>query len=89
MPGTDNEPVNPSATAERLFFLTHKYIKEETPMSKAQATAKTPRESVQTTAEQPLPMKVDVKIGSIRPEGNVRAYVPYSSSRIRAIIPDV
>ena len=43
-------------------------------MSKAQATAKTPQESAQTAAEQPLPMKVDVKIGSIRPEGNVRAY---------------
>ena len=43
-------------------------------MSKAQATAKTPQESAQTAAEQPLPMKVDVKIGSIRPEGNVKAY---------------
>ena len=28
----------------------------------------------QTPAEQPLPMKIDVKIGSIRPEGNIRAY---------------
>jgi len=43
-------------------------------MSKAQAAAKAPRESAQTAAEQPLPMKVDVKISSIRPEGNVRAY---------------
>jgi len=43
-------------------------------MSKAQAAAKTPRESAQTAAEQTLPMKVDVKISSIRPEGNVRAY---------------
>jgi len=43
-------------------------------MSKAQAAAKTPHESAQTAAEQPLPMKVDVKISSIRPEGNVRAY---------------
>ena len=43
-------------------------------MSKAQATAKSPQESAQTAAEKPLPMKVDVKIGSIRPEGNVRAF---------------
>ncbi|UWG97462.1 SpoVG family protein [Dehalobacter sp. DCM] len=43
-------------------------------MSKAQATAKAPQESAQTAAEQPLPMKVDVKIGSIRPEGNIKAY---------------
>lgn len=43
-------------------------------MSKAQAAAKTPQESAQTAAEQTLPMKVDVKISSIRPEGNVRAY---------------
>lgn len=43
-------------------------------MSKAQAAAKTPQESAQTAAEQPLPIKVDVKISSIRPEGNVRAY---------------
>ncbi|MCR4436672.1 MAG: SpoVG family protein [Clostridiales bacterium] len=43
-------------------------------MNKAQAAAKTPRESAQTAAEQTLPMKVDVKISSIRPEGNVRAY---------------
>jgi stage V sporulation protein G len=43
-------------------------------MSKAQATAKIPQESGQTAAEQPLPMKVDVKISSIRPEGNIRAY---------------
>jgi stage V sporulation protein G len=43
-------------------------------MSKAQAAAKAPRESAQTAAEQTLPMKVDVKISAIRPEGNVRAY---------------
>ncbi len=43
-------------------------------MSKAQATAKAPQESTQTAAEQTLPMKVDVKISSIRPEGNVKAY---------------
>lgn len=43
-------------------------------MSKAQAAAKTSQESAQTAAEQSLPMKVDVKIGSIRPDGNVRAY---------------
>lgn len=29
---------------------------------------------VQENPAQPLPMKVDVKISSIRPEGNVRAY---------------
>lgn len=43
-------------------------------MSKSQAAAKTPQESAQTATSQPLPMKVDVKIGSIRPEGNIRAY---------------
>ena len=43
-------------------------------MSKTQAAAKIPQESAQTASEQPLPMKVDVKISSIRPEGNVRAY---------------
>lgn len=35
-------------------------------MSKTQTAPK--------AAEQPLPMKIDVKIGSIRPDGNVRAY---------------
>lgn len=39
-------------------------------MSKAQTAQK----AAQTAAEQPLPMKIDVKIGSIRPDGNVRAY---------------
>ena len=43
-------------------------------MSKAQAAPKNPQESTQTAAEQPMPMKVDVKIGFIRPEGNVRAF---------------
>ena len=43
-------------------------------MSKTQAAGKIPQESTQTAAEQPLPMRVDVKIGSIRPEGNIRAY---------------
>lgn len=39
-------------------------------MSKAKATPK----PSQTQVEQSLPMKVDVKIGSIYPEGNIRAY---------------
>jgi stage V sporulation protein G len=39
-------------------------------MSKVQTASK----FTQTAAEQPLPMKIDVKIGSIRPDGNVRAY---------------
>lgn len=39
-------------------------------MSKTQTTPK----PAQTAAEQPLPMKIDVKISSIRPSGNVRAY---------------
>lgn len=39
-------------------------------MSKTQTAPK----SSQAIAEQPLPMKIDVKIGSIRPDGNVRAY---------------
>ena len=43
-------------------------------MPKAQKAANTAQEATQTTAEQPMPMKVDVKIGSIRPEGSVRAY---------------
>jgi stage V sporulation protein G len=43
-------------------------------MSKAQATTKAPKEALQTAAEQPMPMKVDVKISSIRPEGSIRAY---------------
>lgn len=43
-------------------------------MRKAQSAANTAQVAAQTVAEQPIPMKVDVKIGSIRPEGNVRAY---------------
>ncbi|MEA5022211.1 stage V sporulation protein G [Desulfitobacterium sp. LBE] len=43
-------------------------------MRKAQSAAQASQESTQTAAEQSLLMKVDVKIGSIRPEGNVRAY---------------
>lgn len=39
-------------------------------MSKTQTAPKI----AQSAAEQPLPMKIDVKIGSIRPDGNVRAY---------------
>lgn len=39
-------------------------------MSKSQTAQK----AAQTAAEQPFPMKIDVKIGSIRPDGNVRAY---------------
>lgn len=39
-------------------------------MSKTQASPQT----AQTAAEQLLPMKVDVKIGSIRPDGTVRAF---------------
>lgn len=42
-------------------------------MSKTQAASKAPLQGAQTAAEQPLPMKVDVKISSIRPEGNIRA----------------
>lgn len=43
-------------------------------MSKTQAAPKASQQDAQTVAEQPLPMKVDVKISSIRPEGNIRAY---------------
>ena len=43
-------------------------------MRKTQNAANTAQEAAQTVAEQTIPMKVDVKIGSIRPEGNVRAY---------------
>lgn len=43
-------------------------------MPKAQKAENTAQESAQTVAEQPVPMKVDVKIGSIRPEGSVRAF---------------
>ena len=42
-------------------------------MSKNPTAEKAPQ-TAQTAAEQPLPMKVDVKIGSIRPEGSVRAF---------------
>lgn len=43
-------------------------------MPKTQKAADIAREASQTDAEQPFPMKVDVKIGPIRPEGSVRAY---------------
>lgn len=43
-------------------------------MPKAQKAANTAQEAAQTAAAQPIPMKVDVKIGSMRPEGSVRAY---------------
>ncbi len=43
-------------------------------MPKAQKAENTAQESAQTAAEQPIPIKVDVKIGSIRPEGSVRAF---------------
>ncbi|OLN27596.1 SpoVG family protein [Desulfosporosinus metallidurans] len=43
-------------------------------MSKTQSALKKPQESEQTAAEQELPMKVDVRISSIRPEGSIRAY---------------
>lgn len=43
-------------------------------MPKAQKAENTEQESAQTAAEQPIPMKVDIKIGSIRPEGSVRAF---------------
>lgn len=43
-------------------------------MPKAQKVANNAQEAAQTAVEQPIPMKVDVKIGSIRPEGSVRAY---------------
>jgi stage V sporulation protein G len=42
-------------------------------MSKTQTT-KAPKEAAQTASEQSMPMKVDVKISSIRPEGSIRAY---------------
>lgn len=43
-------------------------------MPKTQRASSTAQEPAQTAAEQVIPMKVDVKIGSIRPEGNIRAY---------------
>ena len=43
-------------------------------MPKTQKVVNNAQEAAQTAVEQPIPMKVDVKIGSIRPEGNVRAY---------------
>lgn len=43
-------------------------------MPKTQKAANTVQEAAQTAAEQLMPMKVDVKISSIRPEGNLRAY---------------
>jgi stage V sporulation protein G len=50
-------------------------MKEETQMpTKAQKSDNTPQGSALTAAEQPTTMKVDVKIGSIRQDGSVRAY---------------
>jgi stage V sporulation protein G len=50
-------------------------MKEVTQMpTKAQKSDNTAQESVQTAAVKPIPMKVDVKIDSIRPDGSVRAY---------------
>jgi stage V sporulation protein G len=43
-------------------------------MRKTQSADSTTQEPVQTAGEQHIPMKVDVKISSIRPEGNVKAY---------------
>ena len=43
-------------------------------MRKTQSADSTAQEPAQTAAGQPMTMKVDVKIRSIRPEGNVRAY---------------
>lgn len=43
-------------------------------MPRAQKAENIPQETAQTATEQPIPMKVDVKIGSIRPEGSIRAY---------------
>jgi stage V sporulation protein G len=43
-------------------------------MRKTQNAANTVQEAAQASAEQPIPIKVDARIGSIRPEGNVRAY---------------
>ena len=44
-------------------------------MSKTQTTPKASQEATQATTGQTIPpMKVDVKISSIRPEGNIRAY---------------
>jgi len=43
-------------------------------MPRAQKAENIPQETAQTAAEQAIPMKVDVKIGSIRPEGSIRAY---------------
>ena len=42
--------------------------------TKAQKADNTPQETTQSSTEQPIPMKVDVKIGSIRMDGSVRAY---------------
>ena len=54
-------------------------------MRKTQNAANTVQEAAQAAAEQPIPMKVDVKIGSIRPEGNVRAYASVSLNDCFAI----
>lgn len=58
--------------AVRLFF-DFKIVKEESTMSKTQAASKAPQQDAQTVAERHLPIKVDVKISSIRLEGNIRA----------------
>lgn len=43
-------------------------------MRKTQSADSITQEPAQTAGEQHIPMKVDVKISSIRPEGNVKAY---------------
>lgn len=43
-------------------------------MKKTQSADSTTQEPVQAAAEQYMPLKVDVKISSIRPGGNVKAY---------------
>lgn len=54
-------------------------------MPKTQKAANTVQEAAQTAAEQPMPMKVDVKISSIRPEGNLRAYASVNLNECFAI----
>lgn len=43
-------------------------------MPETKKTQKSLQQSTQPAASQPTPMRIEVKIGSIRPEGNVRAY---------------
>jgi stage V sporulation protein G len=54
-------------------------------MSKTQASPKASQQDAQTAVEHHLPIKVDVKISSIRSEGNIRALASVNLNECFAI----